>query len=128
MAKMFFFSVFIFLECIEEYLKKIFQFHQIFATKLRFKVPVLATPNKDDQQLLSLGPEQAVTSLQESSTLPASLFQCFIVFPYKLNCFVGLLYLCQRMIDFVWKNNETLKWRVDDPWSDIMDPDLATPI
>ena len=24
------------------------------------------------------------------------------------------------MIDFVWKNNETRKWRVDDSWSDVM--------
>ena len=79
---------------------------------------MLATPNKDDRELLSLGPEQAVTSLQESSTLPASLFQCFIVFPYKLDRFSD--YLRQKMIDFVWKNNETLKWRVDDPWSDVM--------
>ena len=50
---------------------------------------MLATPNKDDQELLSLGPEQVVTSLQELCTLPASLFQCFIVFPYKLDRFMG---------------------------------------
>ena len=64
-------------------------------------------PNKDDQELLSLGPEQAVMSLQKSSTLPASLFQCFIVFPYKLDRFWD--YLHQKMIDFVWKNSETRK-------------------
>ena len=71
---MFFFSVFVSLECIEEYFKNIFPFRHIFTTKLTFKVPVQATPNKDDRELLSLGPEQAVTSLQESSTLLASLF------------------------------------------------------
>ena len=68
---------------------------------------MLATPNKDDRELLSLGPEQAVTSLQELSTLPASLFQCFIVFPFKLDRFSD--FLRQKMIDFVWKNNEILK-------------------
>ena len=61
-AKMFF-SVFVSLECIEEYLKKI-RFRHIFATNLGFKAPTLATPNKDDLELLSLDPEQAVTSLQ----------------------------------------------------------------
>ena len=100
----------------KEYFKNIFRFCHIFATKLSFKVSAPATPSKDD--LLSLGPEQAVTSLQESSTLPASWFQCFIVFPYKLDRFSD--YLRQKMIDFVWKNNETLKWRIDDPWSDVM--------
>ena len=71
---MFFFSVFVSLECIEEYFKNIFRFLYIFVTKLIFKVSAPATPNKDDRELLSLGPEQAVTSLQESSTLLASLF------------------------------------------------------
>ena len=64
-------------------------------------------PNKDDRELLNLGPEQAVTSLQELSTLPASLFQCFIVFLYILDRFSD--YLRQKMINFVWKNNETRK-------------------
>ena len=82
-------------------------------------------------------------SLQELSTSPASLFQCFIVFPYNLDVFwiiyslfqcqfismfhcisiqtrCFLDYLHQKMIDFVWRNNETLKWRVDDPWSGVM--------
>ena len=77
---MFFFLVFVSLECIE---------------------------NKDDWELLSLGPELAVTSFQESTTLPASLFQCFIVFSYKLDHFSD--YLRQKMINFVWKSNETLK-------------------
>ena len=75
-------------------------------------------PNKDDRELLSLGSELAVMSLQESSTLPATLFQCLIVFANKLDRFSD--YLRQKMIDFVWKNNETLKWRVDDPWSDVI--------
>ena len=66
-----------------------------------------ATPNKDDQEMLSLGLEQAVMSLQESFTLLTSLFQYFIVFPYKLDRFLDSL--SQKMIDFVWKNNETLK-------------------
>ena len=96
---MFFFSIFVSLECIEEYLKKKFRFRHIFATKLNFKVPAPATPNKDDRELLSLGPEQPVTSLQELSPLPASLFQCFIVFPYKFDRFSD--YLRQKMIDFV---------------------------
>ena len=48
-------------------------------------------PNKDVRELLSVGPEQAVTSFQESSALPASLFQCFIVFPYKLDHFSDYL-------------------------------------
>ena len=70
-----FFSVFVSLKCIEEYFKNIFRFRHILATKLSFKVPMPATPNKNDREWLSLGPEQAVTSLQESSTLPVSLFQ-----------------------------------------------------
>ena len=74
------------------------RFHHSFATVLSFKVSVPATLNKDERELLSLGPEQAVTSLQESSSLPASLFQCFIVFSYKLDRFSD--YLCQKMIDF----------------------------
>ena len=77
---MFFFRFFVSLECTEEYFKK-FRFHHIVATKLTFKVPALDTPYRDDRELLGLGPEQAVTSLQELSTLSASLFQCFIVFP-----------------------------------------------
>ena len=76
---------------------------------MSFKVLATATPNKDDRELLSLGPEQAVTSLQELSTVPASLFQCFILFPYKLGRFSD--YLRQKMIDFVWQNNENLKRR-----------------
>ena len=60
--------------------KKKIRFLHIFATKLSFEVPAPAKPDKDDRELLSLGPEQAVTSEQESSTLPASLFQLFIVF------------------------------------------------
>ena len=51
------FSVFVSLECIEEYLKKNFRFRHIFATKLSFKVPAPATPSKNDRDLLSLGPE-----------------------------------------------------------------------
>ena len=76
MAKMFFFfSVLVPLECIEDRVlfKNKIRFHHIFATKLSLKVPVLATPNKDDRELLSLGPEQAMTSLQESSTLHFSV-------------------------------------------------------
>ena len=46
-------------------------------------------PNKDNRELLSLGPEQAVTSLQELSPLPASLFQCFIIF-IQTRSFFGL--------------------------------------
>ena len=114
---MFFFSVFVSLECIEEYFKKIFDLVTFSPQKWALKFPP-ATPNKDDQELLSPGPEQAVTSLQELSTLHASLFQCFIVFPYKLDCFSD--YLRQKMIDFVWKNSETRKWRVDGSWSDVM--------
>ena len=93
-------------------LKQNFRLRHIFSTKLSFKIPAPATPNKNDRELLSVGPEQAVTSLQESSTLPASLFKRFFVFPYKLDHFAD--YLRQKMIDFEWKNNETLKWRVDD--------------
>ena len=74
------FSGLVFLECLEKYSKKKFRFLHIFVTKSCFKVTASATPNKDDQELLSLGPEQAMTSLQESSTH----IQCFIVFPYKL--------------------------------------------
>ena len=112
-----FFSVFISLECIEEYLN--FSIPSHFRHKnWAFKISSPATPNEDDWELLSPGPEQAMTSLQESSTLPVSIFQCFIVFPYKRDHFPD--YLRQEMIDFVWKNNEILKWRVDDPWSDFM--------
>ena len=57
----------------------------IFTTKLSFKVPAPVTPNKD-------GREQAVSSFQKSFTLPASLFQCFIVFPYKLDSFSDYLH------------------------------------
>ena len=57
-------------------------------------------------------------SLQESSTLPASLFQCFIVFLYKLDHFSD--YLRQKMIDFVRKKQWNTKWRVGDLWSDVM--------
>ena len=67
--------------------KKKNSFLQHFRHKIELKVPAPATPNKDGRELLSLGPEQAVTSLQESSTLPASFFQCFIIFPYKLDRF-----------------------------------------
>ena len=67
----------------------------------------MAMPNKDDRELLSLGPEQAMMSFQELFTLCTSLFQCFIVFPYKLDRFLD--YLSQKMIDFVWKNNKTRK-------------------
>ena len=74
MAKMCFFRFFVSLECIEKYFKQKFRFHHIFATKLSFTVPAPAMHNKDDQELLSLDPEHAVTSYQESSTLPASLF------------------------------------------------------
>ena len=70
-----FFRVFVSIECIEEYFKENLQFRNIFATKLSFKVPAPATPNKDDRELLNLGPEQAMMSLlQESSTLHFSLF------------------------------------------------------
>ena len=64
-----FFSVLVFLECLEEYSKKNFLFLHIFATKSCFKVPTAATPNEDDWELLSLGSEQAMTSLQGLSTL-----------------------------------------------------------
>ena len=70
---------------------------KIFDKKFRFKVTTKVTPNEDDRELLSLGPQQAVTSLQDSSTLPASLFQCLIIFPYKLDRFSD--YLHQKMID-----------------------------
>ena len=69
-------------------------------------------PNKDDWELQGLVPEQAMMPLQELSTLPVSLFHCYIVFPYKLDHFLD--YLWQKMIDFVQKNNETLKWSL---WS-----------
>ena len=64
-----FFSVLVFLDCLEEYSKKKIRFLHIVATKLSFEVPASATPNKDDRELLSLGPEQVMTSLQGSSTL-----------------------------------------------------------
>ena len=68
----FFFSVLVFLECLEEYSKKKIQFLHVFATKSCFKVPVLAMPNEDDQELLSLGPEQAMTFV-------ISVFHCFSI-------------------------------------------------
>ena len=63
------FSVLVFLECLEGYSKKDYN----FTTKLCFTIPVLATLNEDDWELLSLGPEQAMTSLQGSSTLHFSV-------------------------------------------------------
>ena len=36
---------------------------------------------------------------------------CYVVF--------HIIY-AKKMIDFEWKNNETVKWRVNDPWSDVM--------
>ena len=42
--------------------KKKIRLRHILATKLSFKVPAPAAPNKDDRKLLSLGPEQALTS------------------------------------------------------------------
>ena len=67
------FSGLVFLECLEKYSKKKFRFLHIFVTKSCFKVTALATPNKDDQELLSLGPEQAMTSLQGLLTLHFSV-------------------------------------------------------
>ena len=115
MAKMFF-SVFVSRMHRKVLFKKNW-FRHIFATKLSFKVPAPATPNKDDRELLSLGPEQAVTSLQESSTLPASLFQCFIVFPYKLDRFSDYLrqkndwFCMEKQWNTEMKSRRSLKWR-----------------
>ena len=66
-------SVLVFLECLEEYSEKNFRCLHIFATKSCIKVPASATLNEDDRELLSLGPEQAVTSLQGLSTLHFSV-------------------------------------------------------
>ena len=80
MAKMFF-SVFLYISRMHKRVfKKKIRFRHIFATKLSFKVPSPATPNKDDRELLSLGPEQAVTSLQESSTLQPVYFNLSLYF------------------------------------------------
>ena len=77
MAK-FFFSVLVFLECLEEYSKKFFFDSFIFSPqKSCFKVPASSTPNEDGQELLSLGPEQAMTSLQGSWTLYFSVLMFF---------------------------------------------------
>ena len=109
MDKMFLFFGFCISRMHRRVFLKHFWFYHIFSTKLTFKVPVLATPNKDDRELLSLGPEQAVTSLQESSTPPASLFQCFIVFPYKLDRFSD--YLCQKMSNWFCMEKQ---WNTED--------------
>ena len=75
-----FFSVLVFLTCLEEYSKKKNRFLHIFATKSWFKVLASATPYEDDRELLSLGPEQAMTSIQASSTL---LFSVSLFFHTK---------------------------------------------
>ena len=57
-----FFSVLIFLGCLEEYSKRYFDSF-ILSPQNRGLILASATHNKDDQELLSLGPEQAMTSL-----------------------------------------------------------------
>ena len=69
----FFSSVLVFLECLEEYSKKKFDSLNIFSSKSCFKVPASAMLNEDDRELLSLGLEQAMTSLQGSSTFHFSV-------------------------------------------------------
>ena len=68
------FSGLVFVECLEKYSKKKFRFLHIFVTKSCIKVPASATPNEDDWELLSLGLEQAMTSIQGSSVL-----RCFSI-------------------------------------------------
>ena len=54
-----------------------FRFLYIFVTKSCFKVPASVMPNEDDWELLSLGPVQAMKSLQGSSTLHFSVLLFF---------------------------------------------------
>ena len=61
-------------------------------------------PNEDDQELLSLGPEQAVMSCQESSTLQ---FTVSLLCLYKSDHFSDGLR--QKTIGFVWKYNKIVK-------------------
>ena len=72
---------------VEEYFKKIFRFHHIFAIKLSSKVLTTAMPNKDNPESLSLDPEQGVMSLQESSTRSPCQFHCISI---QTRSFFGL--------------------------------------
>ena len=110
----FLFSVLVSVECIEEY--------HIFATKLSFKVPAPATPNKDDRELLSLGPEQAVTSLQESSTLQPVYFNLSLYF-HTNSIIFRIIYAKKWLILY----RKTMKhWNEESKWTPNPKPEVRT--
>ena len=86
-----FFSVLVFLECLEEYSKKNFRFLHIFATKSYSKVPASATLNEDDREFARSGSR---TGHDVTSGIVDSSVQCLIV---KKN-YVKTLFTHSRII------------------------------
>ena len=114
---LFFLSVFVSLECIEEYLKKKKDSVTFSPQNWALKFLRWPSPTKMTKSCFS----GSSTGRDVTSGIVYSPRQCISMFhciSLQTQSFFGLF--TPKMIDFVWKNNETLKWRVGDPWSDVM--------